>query len=137
MDYEERTPDSGCYSVVGGINTSSSTTDFNIDISYSKYINTFATQQEGQLQQHQHINDEQTYDQLSSPINEPSSLQTLVDLTPVTVVTTSKEELNRLNVFELNEIIDQIESTTKELSDILVHVSARSIFIITPHHLFN
>jgi hypothetical protein len=34
--------------------------------------------------------------------------------------TTSRDELKRLNLFELNEIIDQIENTTKELSDTLV-----------------
>lgn len=40
--------------------------------------------------------------------------------------TTSRDELKRLNLFELNEIIDQIENTTKELSDTLVQARQNS-----------
>lgn len=128
-EYDERTPDSGCYSIVGGLNTSTSIADFGIDsngLSYIKYINTFAEQE-----RRQHHSNHQ-FDSCLSPGNNfdvsnvsagstsstSSSSSANGDLPMIMI--TSREELVRLDVFELNEIIDQIESTTKELSEALV-----------------
>lgn len=99
------TPDSGFYSAVG-LNTSMSSCsgDLPVDLhglSYIKYINTFA--------QHDNTMGQSTH------IGEPS-----VQLDHAFLFVPSKKDLNKLNTFELNELIEQIESHTKELSDTLV-----------------
>lgn len=113
VDYDERTPDSGCYSVVSGVKTSISTADFGLEsssnnLSYLKYINTFA----------QPHHDETNCSSINEIVEGAVATGNNNELATIT----SRDELNRMNVLELNEFIEQIESTSKELSDILVHV---------------
>lgn len=85
---------------------SSSTTDFGVDpngLSYLKYISTFAQQDPTVAQITVSENEDQPHDDLGS------------------VFVASKDELTRLNLFELNELVEQIETTSKILSDTLVH----------------
>ena len=98
------TPDSGCFST-SCLSASLSCSNFNNDLpidlngSYIKYINTFALQ-----------------NQISySSMDDCDSFS--IPFTP-----TEKAELNNLNVFQLNELIEQIENTNKELSETLVQV---------------
>lgn len=107
---------------MAGLQSSSSIADFSIDsngLSYLKYINTFAAHQQDDAQAdklnhtNDHTNDER--DQDEEHCSAANDLQSLV-------FSSSREQLHKLNLFELNEIIDQIESTTKELSDTLVQV---------------
>ena len=101
------TPDSGCYSTTC-LSTSQSS-NFNNDLpldincSYIKYINTFALQNSNHK-----ITDLDSYYQQDSN---------------VPFISTDKEQLNKLNVFQLNELIEQIENNTKELSEVLVQVN--------------
>ena len=98
------TPDSGCYST-SCLSNSLSMSNFNNELpidfngSYIKYINTFALQNQ------------------NTNANLVES-----DVQSIPVISTNKDELNRLNTFQLNELIEQIENTTKELSETLVQV---------------
>lgn len=99
------TPDSGFYSAVC-LNTSVCSTsgeqsleDPN-NLSYLKYISTFA--------------------QHPSNTNTISVDATQIQLDHNLMFIPSKQDLIKLNTFELNELIEQIESHTKELSDTLV-----------------
>lgn len=105
------TPDSGCYSTTC-LSTSQSTNfnnDLQLDIngSYIKYINTFALQNNSDQSTNSHNFCENH--QLNVPI-----------------ISTDKEQLEKLNVYQLNELIEQIENSTKELSEILVQVKLLS-----------
>ena len=101
--YDEMTPDSGCYSTTC-LSTSLSTYFNNdnlpIDLngSYIKYINTFALQN-------------------SINMNADESYQHEYSFIPA-----DKAQLNNLNVYQLNELIEQIENSTKDLSETLVQV---------------
>ncbi|CAF1030731.1 unnamed protein product [Brachionus calyciflorus] len=99
--YDEMTPDSGVYS--NGLNTSinSANGDLPIDLSYIKYINTFA--------QHE-----------SNSRNKDDTDETTIQLDHNVLIIPSKKDLSKMNTFELNEIIEQIEGHTKDLSEILV-----------------
>jgi hypothetical protein len=103
------TPDSGCYSTTC-LSTSQSSNfnsdvPFDINCSYIKYINTFALQN----------NNDQVAETDNSCQEHHSN--------EVSFIATDKDQLNKLNVFQLNELIEQIENNTKELSEILVQVN--------------
>jgi hypothetical protein len=101
------TPDSGCFSTTNALNSSicSSNADMPVEMSssYMKYINTFDLNRD----------EEFCMDQIL-PLN-----QSFIP---------NKEELSKLNVYELNELIEQIEQVTKSLSDVLVQVSGFTRF---------
>ena len=110
--YDEMTPDSGCFSMLGLSTLNSSYSSQNGDLpndlngSYLKYINTFAVHNsENQIQ--------------TESISESNNNQ-LVD-SSISLIT-NKKEMKKLNVYELNELIEQIEMNTKELSDTLIQV---------------
>lgn len=94
------TPDSGCFSTNGLNSSVCSNYDLPLDIngSYVKYINTFAL--------------------LDSNENESGESEDLnqFDLSFIP----EKKELEKLNVFQLNELIEQVETVNKELSETLV-----------------
>ena len=86
-----------------------------------KYINTFALQNN---------NDQVTETDNCCQEHHPNE---------VSLIATDKDQLNKLNVFQLNELIEQIENNTKELSEILVQVNfflikSREIFVFKLNH---
>lgn len=95
-DLDEMTPDSGCFSVTSDCNKIHSS-PINLDDSYLNYINTFALK-----------NDD---------------FNKMIELSNVSNVnkTIIPKSLNKLNAYQLNDLIEQIELNNKELSDILVH----------------
>ena len=101
------TPDSGCYSTTC-LSTSQSTNfnnDLQLDIngSYIKYINTFALQDNSDQSINSHNFCENH--QLNVPF-----------------ISTDKEQLNKLNVYQLNELIEQIENGPIESGLIMPNV---------------
>ena len=106
---DEMTPDSGCYSTT--CLSASLSTNFNSDLpidlngSYIKYINTFALQ-----------------NTINSNLNNSTNTDESAEHQELAIISTDKTQLNALNVFQLNELIEQIENTTKELSETLVQV---------------
>lgn len=102
------TPDSGFYSTIGLNlpNTANSDLLFGLDGSYIKYINTFVIE------------------------NEKNNLNNQANNHLYPSILTSKNELNKLSLFELNELIDQFENNIKDLSETLVQV-----FLIYPKYM--
>lgn len=123
--YDEMTPDSGCFSVCNnnesltGSENLYPNSEIPIDIngSYLKYIKTFAihdsnnqndneTSEKGELGDSEQINSHEGHIQTS--------------LAKQTSCVSTKTDLTKFNVYELNDLIDQIEANTKVLSDTLV-----------------
>jgi len=139
--YNEMTPDSGCYSITSesGLMHSNTSHSFNsilnspptpsntkdesvvdnattsdifatetlpidLDGSYLKYISTFALAKDDN-----NNNNNNNFEAVNCDINSKSLM------VPV------KKSLQNLNIYELNDLIEQIEMNTKELSDILVN----------------
>jgi hypothetical protein len=102
------TPDSGFFP-----NTVNSDLLFGLDGSYMKYINTFIIE-----------NDEYNLNNQTNNHLYPSIL-------------TSKNELNKLSLFELNELIDQFENNIKDLSETLVQVNLELYSIIFVYFILN
>ena len=130
--YDELTPDSGCFSIKSGLNTTNNNSfystinspstnkeeDFPIDLdgSYIKYINTFAIQNDSLIINETNILNENSLVSVNSNLNSSCN-----NNNNSKIVIPCKNILANLNTYELNDLIEQIESTTKELSDILVH----------------
>ena len=116
------TPDSGCFSVNGLNQISSSLTasdnlfynsDLPIDAngSYLTYISTFALHNNGNNSKKLANTDED---------EAKEEIQCLEgSFTPCT------SDLSRMNSYELNDLIEQIEANTKSLSDTLVQVNTQ------------
>ena len=101
------TPDSGCFSVINSASFSNSNlNDLSLDLnaSYLKYIGTFAEQ------------DNQA-NQAAGTVAATSAAQQQTTANPFKL---DRPELEKLNIYELNELIEQIELFTTELSDTLV-----------------
>ena len=121
------TPDSGCFSVNGLNQISSSLTDsvnlfYNSDLpidangSYLTYISTFAL--------HNMENNSKNF--VNTDEDEAKEeIQCLEgSFTPCT------SDLSRMNSYELNDLIEQIELNTKSLSDTLVQVNTEMEIIL-------
>lgn len=133
---DEMTPDSGCYSFGSQMNQDSFYSILNstpsneaftmgLDGSYLNYINTFATQSIKMCPPDEIIqNDENNNLYASSDLAKSciiSENNTNNNNNNLAILIPNKKILNTLNIYELNDLIDQIEANTKELSDILVH----------------
>jgi hypothetical protein len=139
------TPDSGYYpSATHNASSMCSSIDLPIDsnnLSYIKYINTFATHGSATASSPSATSEAAALQMsLSSNISSILSNDEILALTtstnaaavtPSSLVQLSHEclivpdecTLKKLNVFELNELIEQIENTITNLSDTLVAVS--------------
>jgi hypothetical protein len=115
------TPDSGCFSVNGLNQISSSLTDsdnlfYNSDLpidangSYLTYISTFALHNMENNNSKNFVN-----------IDEDEAKEEIQCLEGSFMPCTS--DLSRMNSYELNDLIEQIETNTKSLSDTLVQVN--------------
>ena len=142
-DYcDEMTPDSGYYpsQPLHSSSMCSSSIDLPIDsnnVSYIKYINTFAVQNSianasngTQLNVNlaglnSNITNILNCDELSSLnfcAEADTNIAGLVQLNHDVLIVPDKDNLRNLNVFELNALIEQIENTITSLSDTLVTV---------------
>lgn len=90
------TPDSGFYAVNSSLMSPNG--DLPIEMSYIQYINAFENELRAQSVE--------------------QSKKTELD--PKILIIPSQQELNKLNIFELNEILEQVESNIKDLSEVMV-----------------
>ena len=107
--YDEMTPDSGCFSVINSASFSNSNlNDLSLDLNayYLKYIGTFADQQQ-----------DNPASQVAGTV---AIANNAAQSTPANPFKLDRPELEKLNIYELNELIEQIELFTTELSDTLV-----------------
>lgn len=110
--YDEMTPDSGCFSV-HGLNQGSESSHFNpelpIDVngSYLTYIKTFAIHD---------TNDQSSFENDANIVTDQGLKKQ--EQAPLSI--TNKTDLVQFNIYELNDLIEQIEQSTKVLSDTLV-----------------
>ena len=99
------TPDSGCFSVQNSASFSNSNINdlcLDLNASYLKYIGTFAEQDQSITSQPAVVTAAAAAPLITSPFK------------------LDRSELNKLNVYELGELVEQIELFTTELSDTLV-----------------
>ncbi|RNA16899.1 fasciculation and elongation zeta-2 [Brachionus plicatilis] len=94
--YDATTPDSGFYAINSSVMSPNG--DIPLELSYIQYINAFENELKAQS------------------INQSAKIQ----LDNKFLMTPSKQDLEKLNIFELNEILEQTESHIKELSEVMV-----------------
>jgi hypothetical protein len=145
------TPDSGYYpSAAQNASSICSSIDLPIDsnnLSYIKYINTFAmhstssSSSGSSAPSHLPLVENSTHNNpnsinsilssdevlaLATSNNAATTPSNLVQLSHEVLIVPDQSNLSKLNVFELNELIEQIENTISNLSDTLVAVRANT-----------
>lgn len=130
--YDEMTPDSGCFSVSnnnvsfsdseGLFPNSNSSMPIDVNGSYITYIKTFAiretvcknSNQNGNGNTYNEVSDEKLTNDCRKPDMSDGERKKNKTIS-------NKTDLAKFNIYELNDLIDQIEMNTKDLSDTLIH----------------